>query len=375
MKYLTTVSAVLLSLVLAFGQSSTIYPILPPFPGNASVYLNGSGAFSTPAGGGGSAPVGTVVATGTPNVGDLLSAADASGTNGVWSAKIWTTNDTVFTDGPAVTLIDKTRFLALGQLNFFGVPPEQHGFLFSDTVFTNALADAQAWQGIVSEVQLKPISGGTGLGAYAASLTVSTHPTDTNHWYGVQMLGGYAEHTGPGIVDNLVGSVMNVYHSGSGTVDRAMGAWIQVYGDGAKTTNGYGINIENVSDVQNAYGISIADIASGSASNYAIKTGLGQVSFGDAVSSSSLISASTGFKSLAADATVSIASTGWTNSFGKAAVVRFDGTAMTYTVYDNAGTSLYTNAVSVGHSTELLQTGAKLIITAGTGVSGRASPF
>lgn len=93
------------------------------------------------------------------------------------------------------------------------------------------------------------------------------------------------------------------------------------------------------------------------------------------VVASGLTTASAGFSSLATDTSVAISTTGWTNSFAKNAIVRFDGTAMTYTVYDNAGTSIYTNAVSLGHSLEILQPSGKIIITAGTGVTGIAAPF
>jgi len=43
-----------------------------------------------PGGGGGSAPTNTVVATGTPSIGDTLVSADVSGTNGVWARTVWT---------------------------------------------------------------------------------------------------------------------------------------------------------------------------------------------------------------------------------------------------------------------------------------------
>jgi len=89
----------------------------------------------------------------------------------------------------------------------------------------------------------------------------------------------------------------------------------------------------------------------------------------------SSIPKSGGFASFSTDSAIAISTTGWTNTFGKNAVVRFDGTAMTYTVYNNAGTPIYTNTVALGHSTELLQASGKIIITAGTGVSGVASPF
>lgn len=82
-----------------------------------------------------------------------------------------------------------------------------------------------------------------------------------------------------------------------------------------------------------------------------------------------------GFSSTATDAAVTIASTGWTNTFGKNAVVYMDGVGLTYTVYDNALTPVYTNSVTVVNATVILQPSGKVIITDGTLGVGRATPF
>lgn len=87
------------------------------------------------------------------------------------------------------------------------------------------------------------------------------------------------------------------------------------------------------------------------------------------------LSASGGVSSTDTTAAVAIDATGWTNTFGKNAVVYLDGTAVTYTVYNNAGTAVYTNAAVVAHADIILQTSGKVIVTAGTGVSGIATPF
>ena len=79
--------------------------------------------------------------------------------------------------------------------------------------------------------------------------------------------------------------------------------------------------------------------------------------------------------SKATDTPVNIATSGWTNTFAKNATVYIDGTGLTYTVYNNAGTSIYTNAATVIHAEVHLQPSGKVIITAGTGVTGRAVPF
>jgi len=92
------------------------------------------------------------------------------------------------------------------------------------------------------------------------------------------------------------------------------------------------------------------------------------------VSPSGLASAAAGFASTDTTAAVNIAATGWTNTFGKNAVVYFDGVGVTATVYNNAGTAIYTNATSLGGGSILLQPSGKVILS-GTSVVGRAAPF
>lgn len=75
------------------------------------------------------------------------------------------------------------------------------------------------------------------------------------------------------------------------------------------------------------------------------------------------------------DAAVNIASTGWTNTYAKNATVYIDGTGLTFTVYNSAGTAIYTNAATVIHATVNLQPAGKVIITAGSGITGRATPL
>lgn len=87
------------------------------------------------------------------------------------------------------------------------------------------------------------------------------------------------------------------------------------------------------------------------------------------------VSTAGGFASSNTTAAVTIAETGWTNTFGVNAAVYIDGTGVTYTIKNNAGTSVYTNAATVAHATVLLQPNGAVDITAGTGVTGRATPF
>lgn len=82
-----------------------------------------------------------------------------------------------------------------------------------------------------------------------------------------------------------------------------------------------------------------------------------------------------GISSTATDAFLTFTETGLTNTLGKVGVARFDGTALTYVVKNNANTAVYTNTVSVGHATEIIQAGGAVVITAGSGVVGIMSPF
>ena len=93
------------------------------------------------------------------------------------------------------------------------------------------------------------------------------------------------------------------------------------------------------------------------------------------VAGSGLASSVAGFGSTDTTAAVNITATGWTNTFGKNAVVYYDGTAVTAIVKNNAGTAVYTNAAALtGMSSILLQPSGAVILS-GTGVKGRATPF
>jgi hypothetical protein len=88
-----------------------------------------------------------------------------------------------------------------------------------------------------------------------------------------------------------------------------------------------------------------------------------------------LLKTTGGFASTDTTAAVSIAATGWTNTTTKSATVDFDGTTMTWTVYNSAGTAIYTNATAhTGAMSRVIQPSGKIIIT-GTDVVGRAAPL
>lgn len=92
------------------------------------------------------------------------------------------------------------------------------------------------------------------------------------------------------------------------------------------------------------------------------------------IDTNGLVRAFSGFSSTATDAALPFGTDGVTNTFGKLAVGRFDGTNVIYKVLNNAGTPVYTNAVAIGRATELLQAGGKIVVTSGT-VIGTLQPL
>ena len=89
---------------------------------------------------------------------------------------------------------------------------------------------------------------------------------------------------------------------------------------------------------------------------------------------SGLTNLTAGVGSMATDPAVNIAPTGWTNNFGKSAIVFFDGTGIIYKVKNNAGTFVYTNITLLLGGSVILQPNGAVTIS-GTSVKGRATPF
>lgn len=56
-------------------------------------------------------------------------------------------------------------------------------------------------------------------------------------------------------------------------------------------------------------------------------------------------------------------------------MVYAEGTGLQYTIYNAAGTPVYTNAATVGSASIAIQKGGKVIVVAGTGVTGWATPW
>ena len=138
---------------------------------------------------------------------------------------------------------------------------------------------------------------------------------------------------------------------------------------GGETAWGNSANTASVRNYMNSAGtIFNTGVLTGSGIQWQIN-GVSDVAF-------SMPIAAVGIGSTAVDATVTIASTGWTNTFtGKNAVVYMDGVGLTFTVYNTAGTAVYTNSVALSGDTVILQPSGKLIITAGTLGVGRATPL
>jgi hypothetical protein len=82
-----------------------------------------------------------------------------------------------------------------------------------------------------------------------------------------------------------------------------------------------------------------------------------------------------GVSSLDTTAAVDIAATGYTNTLGKLCRVFFNGTAVTYTMFDSAGSAYYTNAVAFTGSGMILLQASEAVTISGTSVTGRRKPL
>ncbi len=93
------------------------------------------------------------------------------------------------------------------------------------------------------------------------------------------------------------------------------------------------------------------------------------------VSTNGTASVKGGVASTDTTAAVAIAATGWTNLFSKNATVFVSGTAVTFTVKNNAGTPVFTNAVAFTGAIPIPIQSGGAVVTSGTGVTGFATPF
>lgn len=87
-----------------------------------------------------------------------------------------------------------------------------------------------------------------------------------------------------------------------------------------------------------------------------------------------LVSTVAGLSSSVSTTPIAITATGVTNTFGKLAQALFDGVGLTFTVYNGAGTPIYTNTAALAGGCAILQANGKIIIT-GTGAVGTLSPL
>lgn len=333
-------------------------------------------------GGTSSTGTGNLVATGSANIGDIFTASSTNGTAGVWSAIQANSTNQI-----------STPFASFPSFQSFRVPG----------TITNVSAGGLALNaGIWADITVTPTATTAGIDLYSGYGGRVYYNGPSNNVANLFGANTYSVFDSPNhSVNSLIGSSTTAtLLSGSSTskvvgesaagddevngiISQTYVGWVGVGGD-----NAWGIRIEN-GDLDN-YGTNVFTIAGGvlignpaiddvggflefdairirditaATTNYAIRTGLGKVSLGD------------GAGSLATDAAVTIASGGWTNSLGKNAQVSADGTGLTYTIYLANGTAVYTNAATVTHFDATLQPGGKVLITAGSDISGRAWPW
>ncbi len=428
-KYKAFLSVILLTgFVLAgFTQTTTITTIIPPFPGDPTLFLNGAARFTAPAGGGAAGTViNTVVTSGLLAVGSSKTngiAATAAHITNAWGVftgsatdvmrgdgtvgavpgggggAIWTNN------GASISLISPVP--VYGSLDLAGTDTQGT---------TNYITEFLTGQGIITN--LNHGFGGTfhlthfdvaetNLEPFLIYETASGNTNTVQDNFVVlrydQMLvptlGSVSGWSG-GIAGS-VAIIGNANQSGNnaniGVIGESGSANLNVGVLGyalPEATNQVGFGVVGVilgtGSSQTVAGMfyisdSFADPVQDSAALVADSGGTGFPIFkgrnnnGSTVmqiSSVGLVSANPGFSSLATDAAVAISATGWTNSFGKLAVIAWRGTAASATIYNNSGTATSTNTTVVGQTgTIILQASGKFIITAGTAISGVANPL
>jgi hypothetical protein len=93
------------------------------------------------------------------------------------------------------------------------------------------------------------------------------------------------------------------------------------------------------------------------------------------IDSAGLVTIPNGISSTDTTAAADIAATGYTNTLGKLCRVFFNGTAVTYTMFDSAGAAYYTNAVAFTGAEMILLQASEAVTINGTGVAGRRKPL
>lgn len=180
-------------------------------------------------------------------------------------------------------------------------------------------------------------------------------------------------------LDGETGFIADSYVYNRGTNDRVF--WFGVNAD-ATGTIGPTIHFDPAHD-NNVYSTflfssTLSNVVAASDALFAVQNALTNVMLltGDgSLSTSATVTGTNGIASLSTTAAVTIAATGWTNTFGKNAVVYYDGTNVTAKVYNNAGTAIYTNTAAINGGGSILLQPSGAVVLSGTGVNGRAAPF
>jgi len=137
------------------------------------------------------------------------------------------------------------------------------------------------------------------LGDYTSSITGITlwdnQSTDSNAIVAVY---GEADYVGNLHVKNIIGGDFEAYNLGGGNISQLVGFSVFTENDNGNVTNAIGLSVglhyvtPETGNTTNYYGILIQDLISssqGAANNWAIKTGVGLVEFGDNVKAPMLL--------------------------------------------------------------------------------------
>lgn len=199
--------------------------------------------------------------------------------------------DTIWTNtGNSVFTINTNATVLIGNGGSYGTSSIQ-AFGYVDGILTGPATNGV--DGLQVAVTLAPSSVTPLLGDYGYGLNVfmTIAASDTNNWRVLFATESYIDYFGTGDIQRAFGGSSEIYNESSGNIGEATGNRVAMYQFGSGvTTNAYGYRVySSLPGTERNYGLFIPDVNLGSIENFAIKTGLGAVSFGDAVTTSSTL--------------------------------------------------------------------------------------
>jgi hypothetical protein len=297
----------------------------------------------------------------------LGTAIGATGSAGHWSDTNTPANSSVLAGTAYAGAVEAGDGL-VGQNTF------DYGTILIDKTFTTSpdLADFSFINAIGGTLIVKPSANYNqplGFSIDVQGILMDVHVQDhglTNHWGDVSGGVFWSNNDSDAPLLSMGGIVANSYNNGTNTCLNQYGVYTGSDAGSALVVNQIGLNVGYLtgSKVGNKYGLRIPDVTGATNDNLAIKTGLGGVSFGDAVSSSGSVAAKS---FLTTPQTIAYASTVTVDfaSYGSLATIlagsttlsdsnQTNGFAVDYEFYNGAAT----NCNVILPSTWRIQSGA-----------------